>query len=346
MNAATNFSVSMAAAVCIIAAAQNSAADDDMGTFIHKDWELACDNTRTCRAAGYQSDDNYEMPVSMLLTRQAGPNTPVLMDLQLLSNADGGGGEPTELRLQVSSLVLPKFKTGKVEQKEADKLLAIMPDSDEILLSSGDKKWALSLAGMKAVLLKMDEKQGRTGTPGALISKGGKPEKEVLPPLPMQTLTIPRIPPTAEQDKKALALLGDFLDEQCRTDLLEEDLEDCRKSRTVARLSADKLLVSQLAWRAAYNTGDAFWIINDKPPYAPAAVADAAANEYSNGVITASQKGRGLGDCWLGASWVWTGRTFEKAGKLSTGLCKGFVSAGGAWELPTIVSKVVNTNTP
>ncbi len=37
--------------------------------FTHHDWELACDNTRTCRAAGYQSDDD-QLPVSVLLTRK------------------------------------------------------------------------------------------------------------------------------------------------------------------------------------------------------------------------------------------------------------------------------------
>lgn len=55
-----------------------TAAATDTGTaveglsFQHDDWEVACDNTRTCRAAGYQSDDGGEaLPVSVLLTRAA-----------------------------------------------------------------------------------------------------------------------------------------------------------------------------------------------------------------------------------------------------------------------------------
>ncbi|WP_420208212.1 DUF1176 domain-containing protein [Candidatus Electronema sp. JC] len=342
MDAATSCSVRIAAAFCIIAAAQNSAADDDMGIFSHKDWELACDNTRTCRAAGYQSEDNYEMPVSMLLTRTAGPNTPVSMELQLLANAEGGGGEPTELLLQVGSLIFPKFKIGKVAQDEADKLLAIMPDSDELLLSSGIQKWVLSLAGMKAVLLKMDEKQGRTGTPGALIGKGRKPEEAVLPPLPMKTLTVPHIPPTTKQDKKTLAALTTFLDANC-DELI--DKATCKESRSISRLSKNMLLVSQLAWRSAYNQGFSFWIINDKAPFNPQPVAEDSANDYSDGVIYAAQKRRGLGDCWYTASWVWTGKTFEKAEESSTDMCRNFF-AGGAWDLPTFVNKVVNKNEP
>ena len=30
--------------------------------FIHKDWELACDNTGMCRAVGYQSDAQFGHP--------------------------------------------------------------------------------------------------------------------------------------------------------------------------------------------------------------------------------------------------------------------------------------------
>src|SRR5689334_9030422 len=51
-------------------------------SFSHLDWELACDNTRTCRAAGYQGDDE-ELPVSVLLTRQAGPGQSVTGQVQI-----------------------------------------------------------------------------------------------------------------------------------------------------------------------------------------------------------------------------------------------------------------------
>ncbi len=33
--------------------------------FLHKDWEISCDNTGTCRAAGYQSDQDIDQPVSV-----------------------------------------------------------------------------------------------------------------------------------------------------------------------------------------------------------------------------------------------------------------------------------------
>ena len=45
--------------------------------FSHNDWQLACDNTGTCRAAGYHSDAGENLAVSVLLTRKAGPHTAV-----------------------------------------------------------------------------------------------------------------------------------------------------------------------------------------------------------------------------------------------------------------------------
>lgn len=45
--------------------------------FSHKDWEMACDNTGTCRASGYQSDQEIDRPVSVLLTRAAGTTSAV-----------------------------------------------------------------------------------------------------------------------------------------------------------------------------------------------------------------------------------------------------------------------------
>lgn len=40
--------------------------------FTSQDWQVVCDNTRTCRIAGYQAENNSEFPVSVLLTRRAG----------------------------------------------------------------------------------------------------------------------------------------------------------------------------------------------------------------------------------------------------------------------------------
>jgi hypothetical protein len=41
----------------VLVASHAPAAESQQFPFVHHDWEIACDNTRTCRAAGYQADD-------------------------------------------------------------------------------------------------------------------------------------------------------------------------------------------------------------------------------------------------------------------------------------------------
>lgn len=52
------------------------AADVSRLWFSHHDWDLVCDSTRSCRAAGYQCDGD-SLAVSVLLARKAGPHKPV-----------------------------------------------------------------------------------------------------------------------------------------------------------------------------------------------------------------------------------------------------------------------------
>ncbi|HCA3435456.1 TPA: DUF1176 domain-containing protein, partial [Salmonella enterica subsp. enterica serovar Ball] len=55
--------------------------------------------------------------------------------------------------------------------------------------------------------------------------------------------------------------------------------------------------------------------------------------------IFLGQKGRGLGDCWGSASWVWDGETFRKSREATTGMCR-YLRLGGTWDLPTWVTDV------
>jgi len=45
------------------------------------DWTIACDNTRHCEALGYQSMESGSAAVVLWLSRDAGPNAPVSIQL-------------------------------------------------------------------------------------------------------------------------------------------------------------------------------------------------------------------------------------------------------------------------
>ncbi|RYZ84386.1 MAG: DUF1176 domain-containing protein, partial [Moraxellaceae bacterium] len=84
--------------------------------------------------------------------------------------------------------------------------------------------------------------------------------------------------------------------------------------------------------------GYGYWLINAQKPYQPQRIT-AAASDYADGIISADQKGRGLGDCWAHQAWTWNGQQFIHSAESTTGMCR-MIELGGAWELPTRVTLV------
>ena len=314
-------------------------------SFSHKDWEIACDNTRTCRAAGYHPEGD-EPNAAILLTRVAGPNQPVTIQLQLAD--DQHHPLPARVAMTIAQRpvgtvrVDPKSNTGSLSQLQAQALLPALLQDELVAWSANGMTWTISTAGTNAVLLKMDEFQGRLDTPGALVRKGNKPEGKVLPAVAPPDLTPGRV----SRDNQPIALTA----AQAR-DLITElrrsardgscELLDAKRAEAgeldIRKLTKEKLLVSHTCWQAAYNTGDGYWVANAQPPYSPVLVTTSATS-YDNGVISSMQKGRGIGDCLGTATWTWDGHAFVQTSAATTGLCRGF--PGGAWKLPTLVTRV------
>ncbi|KLD72488.1 DUF1176 domain-containing protein [Xanthomonas pisi] len=315
--------------------------------FSHDDWTIACDNTRTCRAAGYQPDEGDHLPVSVLLTRKAGAGQAVTAELML-----GQYDEiklPASLSLQIDQRDLGKLAldgksgTAALSSTQVAALLAALTRNSKIVAVGNDgRRWQLSDRGAAATLLKMDEFQGRLGTRGALVRKGDRDETGVLPALPVPQVRAAKLAAAQAGDARigTLPALYQALratlptDEECKG----LDASDATEPLTVTRLSNDKLLVSTDCWMGAYNVGTGFWVVNARAPFAPTLVTTQA-SDIDGSTLLSSQKGRGLGDCYSEASWTWDGRRFVPTSKSTSGLCR-LVAAGGAWELPTLVTEV------
>ena len=334
------------------AIAADKGAGVDGLSFQHDDWEVACDNTRTCRAAGYQSDDGEALPVSVLLTRAGGAGTPVTGQVQLGEGWDDDPFKgfparfPLALRIDgrdLGSVTLAKDAlTADLTAAQVKALLAALLRDSRIAFTARGRTWTLSGAGASAVLLKMDEAQGRIGTVGALYRRGKQDEARVPPALPVPVIVSPPLAPARPGDATFAAKHGAAVRAALRGTVEAEDCEgvtqaDEDHALDVSRLTKTQLLVSTTCWMAAYNSGDGYWIIHDTPPYRPVLVATDA-NGYEKGTISSGQKGRGIGDCWSHDDWTWDGRGFVHSASGGSGQCKGF--AGGAWEMPTLVSEV------
>lgn len=317
-------------------------------SFQHHDWLLVCDNTRTCRAAGYQADGE-EPPVSLLFTRQAGPGTPVRGEVMLghydEPEASVLPGNGNELRLQINGADQGELPwaagavSGGLSDLQVAALLEALAGNARIELVAGPSRWRISDRGATAVLLKFDEYQERLETPGAMLRKGKAEESRVLPALPLPVVTAAPLSqqplPSIDRDALLQALSENMGGDDCLSDT---DVAPADAELGLFRLSPDKLLVSLLCWRAAYNEGYAYWVIDDLPPYSPQLVT-ISGSDFDDGQIHVSQKGRGLGDCWWSETWTWDGERFVQTRAAGTGMCR-MVAAGGAWDLPRIVAEV------
>lgn len=333
-----------------------SAAPPASLVFTHYDWELVCDNTRTCRAAGYHSEGGSSteeggepLPVSVLFTRAAGPQAPIRAELQL-----GNPGEDQTVEEWPATLALTMRIDGKpagqitvrqgkwtvpLAPQQAALLVAALTRHSTIAWSDGQRTWRLSDKGAAAVLLKMDEFQGRLDTPGALVRKGSREESGVLPPLAPPVVLAATVPLDDRVRMPAAALAG--LRAALRPSARECNPPEADASRgelDVRRLSPTRLLVSMPCWRGAYNEGAAYWVVNARAPHAPRLVTHDA-NEYAAGKLQASHKGRGIGDCWGSEEWIWDGARFVHTASGTTGECRS-IAPGGAWSLPRLVTTV------
>ena len=323
--------------VCAMGTAQAADASPAPVSFGHKDWMLQCDNTRTCRAVGYQEEGADSDPVSLMLTRAAGPSTPVQAQLTVSSENDLKG--PLKLSAGRFSLGGLAGDSPEIPGEKVPELLRELLRSSQARVSAGSAKasWTLSLAGLNAVLLKMDEAQGRLDTSGALVKRGQRDEASVLPPLPAPRLpAFTPLPPTRASDAALLKPLLASIDpkvvaDQCNTPEIDAG------TAAVTRLTAHSVLLSVPCSTGAYNFTRLLWIARDQPPYKPEAQEANGDFDPKTGQVSLSMKGRGIGDCWTEQNWRFNGQGFVLSGLSSTGLCRGF--PGGAWNLPEYVTR-------
>ena len=317
----------------------------------YQDWDLVCDNTGTCRMAGYQEDDGSEHPVSILFTRAAGENAVVEGKLTILPLGDDRDiqvGQDIEIWLNGKSLGKVKHISDdapdKLTEEQTKALLSGLKKESEIRLTYGKTTLKVSDKGAAAAMLKMDEFQQRLNTPSALIRQGQEkhavlapqaaPKIEAVSVNNHKTIELKR---GEKQFKHVLALLRKAYD-----GCVDEDLES--QDITLYPLTQNKVLAEALCASGAYQSTNYYAVLDDKLSKVEQVLAD----QY-NGVggdrkqgyafVRGAYKGRGAGDCWSIQDAVWNGKIFILTSEWTTGSCKRFPD--GAWQLPTFVSDII-----
>ncbi len=342
----------IATGVSAARAAPGLVASEGLGrTHTFKDWVVACDNTRACEAQGYQVEG--EPSVVLILKRAAGPGAALGLRIGFGDTSPTDGSEvpapkvPVTLRAGSLRLTLPAPapETGFIDLT-AEQVQALRPwllRAERLQLGAAGREWSVSLAGATAALLKMDDLQGRVGTPGALARPGTRAESSVPPPAPVPKVSARPIPAARGGDTALLPAILKELQRVAAEDcpLLAEN--KAPQDGQVFRLSERQVLVVFACWMAAYNGGSAAWIANDRPPYAPVLAGFDPGGEKEGssaptfpdftrdqeGLLSvhSAHKGRGIADCFSVRTWFWDGKRFALT-EATESPCRLFTAGG------------------
>ena len=281
-------------------------------------WLVACDNTRSCVARGFDEVTRAQLE----LVRAAGPAAPRLS----LSAEDPV--DPAALRLDGAPLPVAGWsrKENTLSTGDAaavDAFVAVARNGRAITLDAGpakdDAPRTVPLDGFTAALLFVDAVQGRSGTPTALVASRGP--AAVPPALPVPAAPSWSAPPplsAAERTRltQVAARLRSPIFEPCSS----------KEKPSVTALDANNALAIRPCETAAYQGSAVVAVLpraggTEKPVKLalPGLPRDATSGpdmvdpvfEATTGTLFTSAKGRGPADCGSSAAWVWSNGAFR-----------------------------------
>lgn len=316
-----------------------------------KDWTLICDNTRYCEAKGLVEGNH----ATLRIEREAGPNTSFNLVIDAL-----GELRPDLLRVDGKPTALQHINWNKggrrdlsetqlsVSRRKAKRALAALLEGNALSLGASAQDATISLIGLKAVLLAMDEQQGRLDTPGALIRTGPLAENRVAAAVPLPYLPARPI--------VAAALPQGFLAavRTARSSTIGSECEAAlQKPKDEAKfLNTKEALVFLECRRGAYQSEYLVYrVARDTPQDARPLDLPVAAGidkafktvlsqpewELESSTLTVGAKGRGVADCGYWAKWRFDGEAFALAEVHEQRIC-----AGRPWDWPALYRSTAN----
>lgn len=348
LNSMKRFSLFLAIAISALVSTQSIAKSSQENVFFsHGDWELGCDNTLSCRAAGYTENAmNNENVAMVMLGRQAGPATKV-ENWVLLTNND-----PSTKSKQKSApeIIINKTSLGplekgedvswKMNESQYGAFMAALSNKGKITFRDSVDTYTFSSAGSNAVLLKMDEFQGRVGTQGAILSKGDRDESKV--PLPQAIPVLKKSPVLDTEGQKLSADQLNTFKKQLLPSIVKGKGSDCSEDIAqaewfAARLDTDRTLIYAACWKGAYNAGNLWYIVSPDSKKIIQWV-DNSNDTYHDGMIEGFFLGNSAGVSETKSQFLWDGSQFVDAYEDYRGHCAGYTDFAPC-RMPLLVTK-------
>lgn len=308
------------------------------GTKQVKDWLGVCANTGACSAFGFSPEED-ENGGYLIIQRDGGPSAPPHISIVF----DPGDKQPTaDWTLKLDGHPIAGAGPAHAEGSDAgaraeltghaaSAVIGALRNGQSLqVLAGGKQQVAISLAGSAAILLWVDDQQGRLETVTALARPGPKPASSVPPPTP-----VPLIRAAAPVDQTGVL--------EHAPKGMTKGIEDCdldpsiTPDDTIARLAPGVMLWGPQCGMGAYNEVSVFFIGDEhgrnlkrvkfpEPPGADQASDDLLINvsfDPKSQTLASFSKGRGIGDCGQVTDWAWSGKAFVVISEDTMPACRG-----------------------
>ncbi|MFS2222132.1 DUF1176 domain-containing protein [Pantoea sp. B65] len=316
------------------------------------DWQVTCNNLNFCEARSTTGDNG----LVMTLSRHAGGDDRPRLRIDYGNHNSGElSGGPLQGNLLLDQQRLrPDLQHWTVEPHHLstshpvaiDEFLAQVMDTNTLQLTYRPQAM-ISLHGMKAALLLIDDIQGRINGMSAWVSRGDRRAFDVPPEPGAPSLKMAPHPPAPLTREESNGLI-DFA--TWRLDTNECSLDSMRREVSVAPLTDQQALLLVSCEMGAYNVIYlAFEVTRTLPyrargisldlPFTPPGSSETqmelmnAEFDAASGQLLTFSKGRGLGDCGNTSRWQFDGQGFVLASYAEESTCDSW---HGSDQWPTL----------
>ncbi|WP_034916286.1 DUF1176 domain-containing protein [Erwinia sp. 9145] len=314
------------------------------------DWQITCNNLNYCETRNLPGENGLVMTVS----RHAGVNDRPLLRIDYGNRYSGeltGGPlkdnlllDGKRLRLDLKHWTVEPHHFATSHTISIDEFFQQVMEAGTIQLLYR-RGATISLRGLKAALLLMDDVQGRVNSTSAWIKRGPEipiPDEPVAP-----EVTPARRPPLALTRDETTGLI-DFGTWRIDTD--ECSLDPQRREVSVSPLTDEKALLLVSCEMGAYNVISLAYEVTRAQPYVAKGITLTlpftpprqtekqlelinARFDPDRGELVTFGKGRGLGDCGVASRWQYNGREFVLAEYAEESTCDAW---HGSDDWPTL----------
>ncbi|WP_312934321.1 DUF1176 domain-containing protein [Pseudomonas sp.] len=326
-----------------LAACSTHAADDPPLSRDIKDWNVTCDNVRTCTAVSTRPAhaEKGELYFPLRITRKAGADGALHIGVFSYVEVHGDpliDGEP--MRMPLVQRKRSDYDVSDVPElrsaSDADALTFIkaLRNAGELAFSTSDDPTRASLNGLTGALLLMDDVQGRVGTVTALAKPGPAPASSV-PAAPAAPLAPDWKTPAAlskAQAEHVRAVAMNVSSQSWQVEVLDGD----EPKGEVHALNAEQALLIVQTGCSAYNCTYRLYVTPiDAPeqvkaaPFADGVVLPdvepngSVAFDPQTGELTSLALAMGMGGCGTAASWRYDGAQFVLTHAAQMNACMG-----------------------